>query len=476
MPSIVQETSNSSATSSLTLTFGSNITFGNSVVVCITAYLAQITGNILSITSSNGNDIYQYATFDQDFGNAILWTPAAYGGANTITVTVTTGANSGGATAGIFGYAYETPPLALLDQQKWARNIAGGITSWSSGTTPTTTVANDLWIGYAVAYNATTSGGTITGPSTGGWTNEAAVNGQLINTNYFSYVSGYQFVTSTGTATYSGTCSSQAQTSAQVAAFTLAGAPSGATVFQSAGLSYSPSSATTGTTTFSVNPPPVYTAGEYLIMAVAGGASSTVYPATPAGWTAVSPANNPLGIFTKIASASESAYSVTFNTPCLVSALVASYSAGTYVVGSLFASSGTDLVTFTPPAFPSGVSAQQPVLLFAVAEAFNATVGGFIANSEAINPPSSPWAVRVAGFSPATQTGTLFPVAISLADVLGSTTAPALTSNVASNFFTGFLVLNNPVPEAAQSGASYYAPFSRYYPQIPNTRYGVVNG
>ena len=460
MPAIIQETSGSSSTATLTLTFTNNLTYGNGIVVCVTSYLAWISGNIVSVTSGSG-DTFQAATYDTHFGNAIFWTPAAYGGTNTVTITVTAGYGDT-ITDGIFGYAYEVPPLASLDKQATTQVTTGGLTSWASGTTAATTSANELWVGYAVTYNATTAGGTITGPGSGGWVNQTplAANPVHIGSNYFNVISGYQFPGSTGTVTYSGTCSSQAQTSAQVAAFILATPPSGQTGFISASDSYTPVTATGPSATLSVTPPPAYATGDLLVMIAHGNASGTVYPSAPAGWTQVSAAASPLGVFTKTAAASETAYTVTFSTSCFSVATIAAYPPGTTVAKSSFSSSAASAVSFTP-AFPAGVSTSQQVLLCAAAATSEVLVEGDTTDSGNFSLPGAPWVTRVFPFSMpnlANVSSGFYAPVVGLADITGSTTSPVITSAAASQFYAGYLVLNTgtsappaSVPSAALS-------------------------
>src|ERR1700728_1168684 len=118
--------------------------------------------------------------------------------------------------------------------------------------------------------------------------------------------------------------------------------------------------------TVTVPPPAAHSRGDLLIMCAAGGVAtpSVVHPSPPSGWTALSASRSALGVFYKTATAAEpSSYTVTFSAACVAEAFVIAYPPST-IAGSLFANSRPDAVTYTP-AFPSGVTSGELVLLFA---------------------------------------------------------------------------------------------------------------
>jgi hypothetical protein len=199
-------------------------------------------------------------------------------------------------------------------------------------------------------------------------------------------------------------------------------------------------------TTVTVAPPPVYAAGDLLVMGViAGGTSNTVVGAgTPSGWTAVSGGGTAPGVFRKTATGSEpSSYTVTLGAASCAAVFVAAYPAAT-VVSSAFRASGTDVTSYTP-AFPSGVTSGETVLLIAGAVAADGDANGNAGGQNLNLPSGSGWATEVPVFGPALpgQSGTIvYPCAIGLADITGSTSAQALTSPQGCNISAAYLVLN----------------------------------
>ena len=224
-------------------------------------------------------------------------------------------------------------------------------------------------------------------------------------------------------------------------------------------------------TTVTVQPPAAYNAGGTLIMCAFGGVTNpgTVHPSTPAGWTAVSAANAPFGIFTKTAVASETSYTVTFSATCVAVVVVAAYPAAT-VASSLLATSSTGIFSYTPT-FPTGVTANQVVLFFA----------GGIDNGAVLTsgfhtlkfPPAWTQVIPPIGPSNDSVAGNFQATCIGLAEFTGPTTAPQIQSSENSVFSTGFLVLNIPVPQntlqvtATAGGAVLGVPGSSGYQGVP---------
>lgn len=94
---------------------------------------------------------------------------------------------------------------SVVDKTSTGNNEAS--TSWSSGTTATTTIPSELWVGAS-----TPTGGSISNPGSP-WTVDTYTGG---------IGNGYQIVSSTGTATFSGTQGANAWAAAVV---TLKSAP-----------------------------------------------------------------------------------------------------------------------------------------------------------------------------------------------------------------------------------------------------------
>ena len=89
------------------------------------------------------------------------------------------------------------------------------------------------------------------------------------------------------------------------------------------GIGYTPDSAAAGSLV--IQPPPVYAAGNLLVMGViAGGPSGGVAPALPSGWTRRSTSRSAtLALFTKTATSSESAYTVSLASTGVAAGFVA---------------------------------------------------------------------------------------------------------------------------------------------------------
>jgi hypothetical protein len=197
-------------------------------------------------------------------------------------------------------------------------------------------------------------------------------------------------------------------------------------------------------TSVTVKPPPVYAAGNLLVMGVmAGGTAAAVSAGAPSGWTAASGSGTP-GVFYKTATGSEpSSYTVTLSSTACAAVFIAAYPAAT-VVSSAFHSSGSDITSYSP-AFPSGVTSGETVLLIAGAVAAAGDVNGN-AGGQNVNLPAGPgWTTEVPVLGPALpgQTGTtVYPCCVGLAGITGSAGTPALTSPQGCAIYAGYLVLN----------------------------------
>jgi hypothetical protein len=195
--SLVQATSATGTTASLTLTFGSATTAGNAVIVCWGFFGS--TGQATAVSAKiGGNADHFTAELNMSGFEAGLLVDYNIGQSSTSVVITWTGSSGNLVTV---GYAYEVSGLvttsSIVDQ---TINTEASSLSWTSGTSSTTTQANEFWVGYG--SSVATASQTVTGP-TSPWNNEAVTHGsnsgQLINA-----ISGYQIVSSTGTVTYSG--------------------------------------------------------------------------------------------------------------------------------------------------------------------------------------------------------------------------------------------------------------------------------
>ena len=173
---------------------------GNCLIACMTCQIASGTA-ISGITLGGSADNWAAQATDQNTSVATcsIWAdPNCAGGQTSIVVTI--GAINNFVAIDI----YEVSGLALTSPlDKTSQNSIAGTQStqaWTSNATATTTVANEFWVGVMGGYNNAFVATTITGP-TSPWNSETQITP---GTGTFS-LSGYQIVSSTGAATFSGT-------------------------------------------------------------------------------------------------------------------------------------------------------------------------------------------------------------------------------------------------------------------------------
>jgi hypothetical protein len=213
---LVQTKQGSSATSTLTITLDSPTVAGNALIVMLAA--SGTTSNPTSVTSitlgGSAGNFTQISTFGSSSDAAIGagWLDLnCAGGQTSVVITVAGGTG----TLAIMASVYEWSglyPVSPFDQT--AGTVGTGTTSWSSGSTPTTVQATEVWIGCGFTTSTASGPPTITGPSSP-WTNLAQVN-QAQGSFNDQWVSGWQVVSSTGTAAYAGTISSSSDWIAKV--------------------------------------------------------------------------------------------------------------------------------------------------------------------------------------------------------------------------------------------------------------------
>jgi len=222
--SVVQNISTTAAVSSGTsattaTTFSSNTTAANCLVACI--YYSGPFGDSPSITSvtTNGTaENWASAVSKVDTGGsggdtiAIWVNPNTGGGQKVIDVNWSFGGTAGSTNQGfILIDSFEISGLALSSVvDKTISGTGSGAGTFSSTATATTTQASEIAIGMVGAAQNAGSTMTVTGPSSP-WVNETTrnVGVNISGTTYQIYEkSGYNILSSTGTATYSGTLSS----------------------------------------------------------------------------------------------------------------------------------------------------------------------------------------------------------------------------------------------------------------------------
>jgi hypothetical protein len=215
---LVQTKQGSAAAGTLTITLDAPTTAGNALIVLLAA--SGTTANPTSVTGITlggaADNFSQVSTFGSGTDAAIgaVWLDLnCAGGQTSVAITTTGGSGSLATLASVYEWS-GLYPVAPFDQT--ANSVSSGSTSWTSTATPTTTAASELWIG---AVFTTATAATLTGPSSP-WTNLTQVN-QTQGSFEDRWMSGYQVVASTGTATYSGTVSVSSQWIAKVVTFRL---------------------------------------------------------------------------------------------------------------------------------------------------------------------------------------------------------------------------------------------------------------
>ena len=180
----------------ITVTFASNITAGNSVVVCVAGY--PYSSSEVTVAPSSGGDSYSLVVNTNSGATLCAYILSSAGGYKSVKVTNTVPADNGAVI-----WAYEVNKLTAID--KFIDASAGGVSPWSSGTTATTTQANEIAFGVGLVFD--TSSSSITGPGSP-WTNLTKYNDFAGGGVFNSAISGYNILTTTQTVTYSGTASS----------------------------------------------------------------------------------------------------------------------------------------------------------------------------------------------------------------------------------------------------------------------------
>lgn len=205
---IVQTAQNSGADAgqnNIIVTFGANITPGNSVVVCLTG--GDV--NAANTTVTGGSDTFNEDVVDPlNAETSIRSVLSSVGGYSTITVhCIQTPSPQ-------LIYAYEVSVLTAFDKGS-THDIASGTSSFTSNATATTTQANEVFFGIGHGSGVTDSS-NIAGPASP-WVNETS---QFLSGQQIIAISGYNIVTSTQTATYSGTFPNSQATFADAAVAT----------------------------------------------------------------------------------------------------------------------------------------------------------------------------------------------------------------------------------------------------------------
>lgn len=204
--------------------FGVNVTAGNCIIAAFSVNwdATFISPSVSSVTTNGSAENWASAvsitgaTADEI---AAIWAdPGSAGGNTVIDVNVAFGGTASSVRAVVvMADIYEVSGLASsspVDKTSSHETTSGA--TWTSGTTAATTNAAEFWCGVGTLQGAASA--SFTGPGAP-WTNETKLNSLIDGTNNAFQLSGFQITSSTGTATYSGTQTTNDLVCACVATF-----------------------------------------------------------------------------------------------------------------------------------------------------------------------------------------------------------------------------------------------------------------
>lgn len=211
MATLVQSVSGTTTGTSLTITLSAT-TAGNTLVITAVSSCTPANPTISGITlggTSIGSQVATAGSVSADSQSSFMWEATNIaGGQTSVVITFTTG-NTGSICATVM----EWNGLGTADASGVSANGTSG-TTFSSGASGTTKQANEVAIGCCGAFNG--SGiGTITGPSSP-WSN---LTQETSASTHVGLLTGYDVLSATGTATYSGSFGVTASYAAIVVTF-----------------------------------------------------------------------------------------------------------------------------------------------------------------------------------------------------------------------------------------------------------------
>lgn len=180
-----------SLTGPVTATFPGATAAGNTIVVLVTTNGDDANPVVAGVTLGGSAGSFTRAARNTalvQFGAEAWYDPGCAGGQTVVAVTCSGGS---GTTPDIYVSAYEVSGILIADQSSF-NDVHGAVTTWTSNATPATTQAAEVFAGVAMSGAAP----TVTGAGT--WATQGL-------TATFGVTSGYQIVSATGTATFSGT-------------------------------------------------------------------------------------------------------------------------------------------------------------------------------------------------------------------------------------------------------------------------------
>lgn len=218
--SVTNFTSGTSGTA--TATFSSPPSAGNCLIICfsVQADVSVFNWSLNTPKTGSSTDNWGYNTTtaggDGLVSAGVAVDPNTNASSSSVSIPASFGATANSSntlfiTMDIFEFS-GILTISPADQTANSNTNTTTNTSWTSTSTATTTQANELWIGVsAPQVFASNTTQTVTGPSSP-WINETVLSGSYQDggtgtaSKFFGYqISGYQIVSSTGTATYSGT-------------------------------------------------------------------------------------------------------------------------------------------------------------------------------------------------------------------------------------------------------------------------------
>lgn len=218
--SLVQTKQGSAASGSLTITLDAPTTAGNALIVVLAS--SGTTTNPTSVSSitlgGSAGNFASVSTFGSASDAAIgaTWLDLnCVGGQTSVAITMTGGTGTIATLATVYEWSGLVSASAF---DKASGGVNAGATSWSSGATAAVSQPSELLVG-GTFVTVSGSSPTITGPNAP-WNNLSQI-AQVQGSFNDAWMSGYQVVSSGGTATYSGTVAPSSQSISEVATFKL---------------------------------------------------------------------------------------------------------------------------------------------------------------------------------------------------------------------------------------------------------------
>lgn len=202
MATVVQAASGEVVGTSLAITFGSDITPGNSVMLALSIIDFNTGSYSTAVTLGSSPDnwvMYKHGernagTDEQSYVYAGCWADLATELEGETEVTITLTGASGGELTSIIAHAWEVngPPSAIKDVTGSGIGLS---TAWGTGSFGPTAQGGEFWLGCA-SFSGNAS---VTGPS--GWT----CTSLAVTATDNSGMAGYQLAASAGSPDYAGT-------------------------------------------------------------------------------------------------------------------------------------------------------------------------------------------------------------------------------------------------------------------------------